>query len=76
MPRSGEALLELGCRHGSGDLYGEAGHRRFDTLIMRRRVTNRLLRREAALDRTTGQLPDVMHRNPDCRDSATQGKRA
>ena len=30
-----EALLELGCRHGSGDLYGEAGRRRFDTVIMR-----------------------------------------
>lgn len=30
-----EALLELGCRHGSGDLYGEAA-RRFDTLVMRR----------------------------------------
>jgi EAL domain-containing protein (putative c-di-GMP-specific phosphodiesterase class I)/GGDEF domain-containing protein len=30
-----EALLELGCRHGSGDLYAEAG-RRFDTLVMRR----------------------------------------
>ena len=30
-----EALLELGCRHGSGDLYGETG-RAFDTPIMRR----------------------------------------
>jgi len=30
-----EALLELGCRHGSGDLYTEAG-RRFDTVVMRR----------------------------------------
>jgi EAL domain-containing protein (putative c-di-GMP-specific phosphodiesterase class I)/GGDEF domain-containing protein len=30
-----EALLELGCRHGSGDLYGETG-RPFDTAIMRR----------------------------------------
>jgi EAL domain-containing protein (putative c-di-GMP-specific phosphodiesterase class I)/GGDEF domain-containing protein len=29
-----EALLGLGCRHGSGDLYGEAA-RRFDTFIMR-----------------------------------------
>jgi EAL domain-containing protein (putative c-di-GMP-specific phosphodiesterase class I) len=31
-----EALLELGCRHGSGDLYSEAGRRRFDTIVMRR----------------------------------------
>ncbi|HEX4151667.1 MAG TPA: GGDEF domain-containing phosphodiesterase [Steroidobacteraceae bacterium] len=31
-----DALLELGCRYGGGDLYSEAG-RRFDTLIMRRR---------------------------------------
>jgi EAL domain-containing protein (putative c-di-GMP-specific phosphodiesterase class I) len=31
-----EALLQLGCRHGSGDLYAETG-RAFDTLIMRRR---------------------------------------
>ena len=31
-----EALLELGCRHGSGDLY-PATARPFDTLIMRRK---------------------------------------
>jgi len=31
-----EALLELGCRHGSGDLYHESS-RRFDSLIMRRK---------------------------------------
>jgi EAL domain-containing protein (putative c-di-GMP-specific phosphodiesterase class I) len=30
-----EALLELGCRHGSGDLYG-ATKPRFDTPVMRR----------------------------------------
>jgi EAL domain-containing protein (putative c-di-GMP-specific phosphodiesterase class I) len=30
-----EALVELGCRHGSGDLYTGAG-RRFDTRVMRR----------------------------------------
>jgi EAL domain-containing protein (putative c-di-GMP-specific phosphodiesterase class I) len=28
------ALLELGCKHGSGDLYGEAAAQ-FDTLIIR-----------------------------------------
>ncbi len=31
-----EALLELGCRHGSGDLYGPVD-RPLDTLVMRRR---------------------------------------
>jgi EAL domain-containing protein (putative c-di-GMP-specific phosphodiesterase class I)/GGDEF domain-containing protein len=31
-----EALLELGCRHGSGDLYGRAD-RLLDTHVMRRR---------------------------------------
>jgi EAL domain-containing protein (putative c-di-GMP-specific phosphodiesterase class I)/GGDEF domain-containing protein len=30
-----EALLALGCRHGSGDLYTEAGSR-FDTIVMGR----------------------------------------
>jgi len=34
--RPAEALLELGCRHGSGDLY-PATARPFDTLIMRRK---------------------------------------
>jgi EAL domain-containing protein (putative c-di-GMP-specific phosphodiesterase class I) len=31
-----EALLQLGCRHGSGDLYSDR-EQAFDTLIMRRR---------------------------------------
>jgi EAL domain-containing protein (putative c-di-GMP-specific phosphodiesterase class I)/GGDEF domain-containing protein len=31
-----EALLELGCRHGSGDLYRQAD-RPFDSLVMRRK---------------------------------------
>jgi EAL domain-containing protein (putative c-di-GMP-specific phosphodiesterase class I)/GGDEF domain-containing protein len=31
-----DALLELGCRHGSGDLYAATAHP-FDTLIMRRK---------------------------------------
>lgn len=33
------ALLDLGCKHGSGDLYAEATTR-FDTLIMRRASQN------------------------------------